>query len=52
MRGGLFGALTLVIIGAIIGDILAHPAGTRAAANGLSSILKVSLQGASGQRVA
>lgn len=51
MRGGLFGALTLVIIGAIIGDVLAHPAGTKAAGNALSSLLKTGLQGASGQKI-
>jgi hypothetical protein len=51
MRGGVFGALTLVLIGAIIGDVLAHPAGTRAAGNALSSVLKVSYQAAAGQPI-
>lgn len=51
MRGGLFGALTLVIIGAIIGDVLAHPAGTAAAGTALSGILKSSLQAAGGQKI-
>jgi len=51
MRGGIFGALTLVILGAIAGDILAHPAGTQAAGSALSNILKTSLQAASGQTI-
>jgi flagellar motor component MotA len=32
-------AFTLVVIGIIVADILTHPEGTKAAANGLSSIL-------------
>lgn len=51
MKGGIFGALTLVIIGAIVADVLAHPTGTTAASNGLSSILKTSLQAAAGQTI-
>ena len=51
MRGGLFAILTWVVAGAIVGDFLAHPAGTQAAGNALSSLLKTSLQGASGQAV-
>ena len=51
MRGGIFGALTLIIMGAIAGDVLAHPAGTQAAGSTLSGILKTSLQAASGQAI-
>lgn len=51
MRGGIFGALTLVIGGAIVADILTHPAGTKAAGNALSSLLKTSLQAAAGQTI-
>lgn len=38
----IFGALTLVLFGAIIADVLAHPTGTTAAANGVAAILKPS----------
>ena len=43
--------VVLVLIGAIVADVLTHPAGTQAASNGLSSILKTSLQAASGQSI-
>lgn len=39
MGSRIAGAFTLVVIGVIIADILIHPEGTKAAANGLSSIL-------------
>lgn len=51
MRGGLFGALTLVILGAIAADILTHPAGTQAAGSALTGVLRTSLQAASGQAI-
>lgn len=51
MRGGLFGALTLVILGAIAADVLTHPAGTQAAGTALTGVLRTSLQAASGQAV-
>lgn len=51
MKGGVFGFLTLIALGAIAGDFLAHPAGTTAAGTALSNLLKVSLQGASGQAI-
>ena len=52
MRGGLFGALTLVILGAIAADVLTHPVGTQVAGNTLTGVLRTSLQAASGQRIA
>ena len=51
MRGGLFGAATLVILGAIAADVLTHPAGTQAAGNALTGLARVSLQAAAGQTV-
>ena len=39
MGSKIAGAFTLVVIGIIISDILIHPQGTQAAANGLTSIL-------------
>ena len=50
MGSKLFGALTLVIIGAIAADVLTHPAGTTAAANGVASILKPSLNAVLGYK--
>lgn len=42
MGSKIFGALTLVLVGGIIADILAHPPGTTAAANGIATVLKPS----------
>lgn len=39
MGAKLAGAFTLVVIGVIIADILIHPEGTQAAANGVTNIL-------------
>lgn len=35
-------AFTLIVVGVIVADILIHPDGTTAAANGVASILKPS----------
>lgn len=42
MGSKIFGVLTLVIMGVIAADVLAHPSGTAAASNGVSNILKPS----------
>lgn len=39
MAGKVFGVLTLVVVGAIVANALAHPAGTAAASKGVASIL-------------
>lgn len=46
--GGIYGAVSLVIVGAIIGDIIAHPKGTAAGLNGINSLLKTSFSAALG----
>lgn len=46
--GGIFGVISLVIVGAIIGDVLAHPQGTAAGLNGINSLLKTSFSTALG----
>lgn len=48
MKGGVLGFLTLLALGAIVGDALAHPQGTAAAGSALSNLLATSLKGASG----
>lgn len=42
MGSKIFGAFTLIILGVIAADVLAHPQGTAAASNGVSNILKPS----------
>jgi hypothetical protein len=42
MGSKIFGAFTFIILGVITADVLAHPAGTVAASNGVSNILKPS----------
>lgn len=49
-RGGVFPFLSLIALGAIVGDILAHPAGTAAASNGLIGVLQTSFSAALGGR--
>lgn len=51
IRGGFFGIVTLGLFGAMLGDILAHPQGTQAAANGLIGVLKASYKAAAGQKL-
>jgi hypothetical protein len=46
--GGIVGWLTLIAAGAIIGDLVTHPAGTAAGLNGLNGILKTSFSAALG----
>lgn len=48
MRGGLFGLASLVILGGIAGDVLAHPAGTAAGLNGINAVLKTAFSAALG----
>lgn len=43
-----FGVVALILTGAIIADIWAHPAGTAAAGNGLANLWTPSLQAVSG----
>ena len=40
MGSRLFGVFTLVIFGVIAADVLTHPGGTTAAANGVANVLK------------
>lgn len=49
--GGLFGVAALVLAGAMLADLLSHPAGSTAAFNGLSSLWTPSLAAAAGQPV-
>jgi hypothetical protein len=51
VKGGIFGVVTLVFLGAIAADVLSHPQGTAAAGNSLSALLKTSLQAVTGQVV-
>jgi hypothetical protein len=39
MAGKVFGVLTLVVVGAMVANALAHPAGTVAASKGISNVL-------------
>lgn len=39
---GLFG---LIVVGVIIADLITHPDGTKAAANGINNIAKTSVSG-------
>ena len=41
--------LTFVAIGAIAGDVLAHPRGTATAAEGINRLLATALHGAAGR---
>lgn len=51
MRGGVFGLLSLALILGAVGNGIANPKGVSAAGGALSSILKVNLQAASGQKI-
>jgi hypothetical protein len=42
------GFLSLIVLGGIVGDVLAHPKGTAAGLNGLNSVLKTSFSTALG----
>ena len=43
-----FALLTLAAIGAIAGDVLMHPKGTAAAADGINKLIQTALMGAGG----
>ena len=43
---GLFG---LIVVGVIIADLIVHPAGTTAAANGINNLAKTSVSGLLGK---
>lgn len=51
MGSKVFGIVTLVFMGAILADILTHPAGTTAAGNSLAGLLKPSLNAVLGYKV-
>jgi hypothetical protein len=52
VNGGKIAAIAMLIIaGAIIADVLTHPAGTAAAGNGLANLWTPSLQAVAGQGV-
>ena len=47
----IIGVLVLVVFGAIIADLVLHPAGTGILINGISGLWKSGLQAAGGQQV-
>lgn len=51
MGSKVFAALTLVITGTIIADILIHPAGTKAAGDAVTGILRPSFNAVLGRGV-
>ena len=51
MGSKFFAAFTLVIAGVIVADILTHPDGTAAAANGLANVLKPTYNAVLGNKV-
>ena len=52
MRGtGIFALGALIIAGTMVGDILAHPTGTKAAGGVITGLWTSSLQGVAGQKI-
>ena len=49
--GGIIGWGTLIIIGWIVADVLTHPTGAAVGFNGITNLVKISAQGATGQKV-
>jgi hypothetical protein len=49
--GGFIGVATLVVIGWIAADVLTHPTGAAVGFNGITNLVKISAQGATGQKV-
>jgi len=46
----IIGLAGLIVVGVIIADLVTHPAGTRAAANGINTLAKTSVSGLLGQK--
>lgn len=52
MRGtGIAAVAMLIVSGWMLGDVLAHPAGTKAAGGVITSLWKTSAQGVAGQKI-
>lgn len=52
MRGTAIGFVAALIVGGwMLGDLLAHPAGTQAAGNVVTTLWKTSAQGVAGQKI-
>lgn len=52
MRGtGIAFVAALIVSGWMLGDVLAHPAGTQAAGGTLTTLWKTSAQGVAGQKI-
>lgn len=52
MRGtGIAFVAALIVSGWMLGDVLAHPAGTKAAGDTLTTLWKTSAQGVAGQKI-
>ncbi len=49
--GKILGIATLVVFGAIIGDLVLHPQGTGIIVNGISGLWRSGLQAAGGQKI-
>lgn len=48
---GFWGAVGAAIAGFMLADVLAHPAGTKAAGGTITSLWKTSAQGLAGQKI-
>lgn len=46
----IIGLAGLIVVGVIIADLVANPAGTRAAANGINTLAKTSVSGLLGKK--
>jgi hypothetical protein len=46
----IIGLAGLIVVGVIIADLVTHPRGTSAAANGINTLAKTSVRGLLGQR--
>lgn len=49
--GKILGIATLIVFGAIIADLVLHPAGTGVIVNGISGLWRSGLQAAGGQPI-
>jgi len=46
----IIGLAALVVVGVIVADLVTHPAGTTAAANGINTLAKTSVSGLLGKK--
>ncbi len=51
MLAKVLGIATLVVFGAILADLVLHPAGTGVIVNGISGLWRSGLQAAGGQKI-